>query len=288
MKPQLLKIVYGVTDSFSIRKDEGPFFYNKWHYHPEVELLHIVKGKGTQFVGDSISAFKDGDILLVGSHLPHFWRCDDEYFKSGSTLKAVAVVAHFNENFWGDKFLDLSENKPIKSLLAKARQGILVGGNSKTEVARLLHQMLQAKDTDRIIYLLQALKEIARNVDNVVLSSVALQANNNEEAECISNIYNYSFANFSRKISLEEIAAVAHISPHSFCRYFKKKTRKTYSRFLQELRIGHACKLLLESRLTYAQICDACGFNNFTNFHRYFKAITGKTPSQYKKEFTAN
>ncbi|HWJ29770.1 MAG TPA: helix-turn-helix domain-containing protein, partial [Flavisolibacter sp.] len=122
----------------------------------------------------------------------------------------------------------------------------------------------------------------------VTLSSIGFKTDYVEaENDRINAIHEYSLKHFKRKIQLEEIAEVANISPNSFCRYFKSRTRKTYSQFLIELRVGHACKLLIENNQSIKRLCYESGFNNFTSFHKYFKSITGKSPLMYQKEFTA-
>lgn len=285
MKPHLLKVSLNPEASFSIRKDIVPFFYNRWHYHPEIELLHIEKGTGTQFVGDSITRFKDGDVLLIGAGLPHYWRCDDRYFAGHPKLKATATVAHFHEKFWGPGFLELPENRKLKELLKNAKKGIKIPARIKGEIISLLQSMLTAAGTTRIILLLQCLELIARTGKRDLLCTEGFQPNFEEkENDRINDIYTYTLANFRSPITTAEIAKVACLSPHSFCRYFKSRTKKNYSRLLQELRVGDACKLLIESDKTTAQICMESGFNNITNFYRYFKEITGKTPNEFKKE----
>lgn len=286
MKPQLLKVSTGPAHSFSVRQDLVPYINNRWHYHPEVELIHFKRGTGTQFIGDSIKQFRAGDIVLVGSQLPHYWRFDDGYFTEGTTLTADVRVAHFNEAFWGAQFLQLPENKGIRTILEKAKRGIQVTGKTKRLVAELLERMLKAEGTERIILLMQALDEIAGSSQITMLSSIGFRHNFEEsENDRINAIYEYSLANFKNKIHLEEIAGVAMISPNSFCRYFKSRTRKTYSQFLIEIKVGHACKLLIDNKLSIKQLCYESGFNNFASFHKYFKQITGKSPLIYQKEF---
>ncbi len=288
MKPHLLKVSLKPEASFSIRKDVTPFFYNRWHYHPEIELLYIEKGTGTQFVGNSIKRFKDGDVLLIGSGLPHYWRCDDKYFAGNPRLRSMATVAHFNETFWGKQFLELPENRRLKELFKNAKKGIKIPVKIKGEIIRLLQLMLTATDTTKVILLLQCLDLIARIAKPEMLCTEGFQPDFEEkENDRINNIYAYTLANFRSPISTADIAKVACLSPHSFCRYFKSRTRKNYSRLLQELRVGDACKLLIESDKTPAQICMESGFNNITNFYRYFKEITGRTPNEYKKEHSS-
>lgn len=268
MKPQLLKIETKIDYSFSVRQDVVPYFYNRWHYHPEYELVYIERGFGTQFIGDSIKPFEEGNVLLVGSNLPHYWRCDDLYFQENSKLTVKATVAHFRENFWGNTFLELPENALIKEILHKSKRGIQVKGKTCEEVAFILKKMLDAQGPEKIILLLKALTVIGRNMQNneILCSSGFVPFIETKETERLNQIYSYTYANFRRKISLEEVAAQACMSTHSFCRYFKAHTRKTYSQFLQEVRIGYACKLLIENKQTIAEICYNSGFNNLTNF----------------------
>src|SRR5438132_1285461 len=130
MRPQLLKVSKGPNYSFSVRRDLVPHVNNRWHYHVELELIHFEKGSGTQFVGDSIQRFKPGDVVLVGSNLPHYWRFDDAYFEEESPATADIRVAHFAENFWGESFLHLPENTNIRSVIERARRGLQIPGKT--------------------------------------------------------------------------------------------------------------------------------------------------------------
>ncbi|MFL5811253.1 MAG: AraC family transcriptional regulator [Flavisolibacter sp.] len=288
MRPQLLKVSKGPDRSFSVRRDLVPHVNNRWHYHSEVELIHFKKGEGTQFIGDSIKRFKAGDVVMVGANLPHYWRFDDAYFEENTKALADIRVSHFNENFWGENFLHLPENNNIRTVLEKAKRGLQITGKTKLKVAELLEQLQSADGPQRIILLIEALSAIANCKGLVMLSSIGFKPDLVEvESDRINAIYEYSIKNFKRKIQLEEIAEVANISPNSFCRYFKSRTRKTYSQFLIELRVGHACKLLIENNQCIKRLCYESGFNNFTSFHKYFKMITGKSPLTYQKEFTS-
>lgn len=288
MRPQLLKVSKGPRHSFSVRQDIVPYINNRWHYHPEIELIHFKKGEGTQFIGDNIKRFKSGDIVLVGSQLPHYWRFDDSFFEENTRQQADIRVAHFCENFWGDQFLQLPENLNIKSALEKGKRGLQITGKTRSKVAEIMEQLLHADGSQRIILLIEALNIIADCKQLLTLSSIGFKHDLVEaENDRVNAIYDYSLKNYKRKIQLEEIAAVANISPNSFCRYFKSRTRKTYSQFLIEIRVGQACKLLIENNLSIKQLCYESGFNNFTSFHKYFKIITGKSPLSYQKEFMA-
>lgn len=286
MKPQLLKVSSGPAQSFSVRRDLVPSINNKWHYHPEVELIHFEKGSGTQFIGDNIRQFNTGDIVMVGSYLPHYWRFDDIYFSRENSAEVDIRVAHFCENFWGNDFLQLPENKMIKTVLEKARRGIQITGKAKKAIAEIMGRLLVAEGAKRILLLMEVLNAIAECDQADTLSSIGFSPNVEESRnDSINVIYEYSLANFKNKIHMDELAELAGVSPNSFCRYFKSRTHKTYSKFLLEIKVGHACKLLIENRLPLKQLCYESGFNNFANFHKYFKRITGKSPLNYQREF---
>jgi AraC-like DNA-binding protein len=284
MRPQLRDSKVS-RHSFSVRQDIVPHLNSRWHYHTEVELIHFKKGEGLQFIGDNIKRFCSGDVVLIGSHLPNYWRFDDVYFQENSHTHADVRIAHFSENFWGEQFLHLPENVSIKTLFEHAKRGLQITGKARQRVAELLEKLLYAEGPARIIYLIEALDTIANSKQSVALSSVEFRHDLTEsESNRINSIYEYSLINFKRKIQLEEIASVANISPNAFCRYFKSRTHKTYSQFLTEIRVGHACRLLTENNLSIKELCYESGFNNFTSFHKYFKIITGKSPLNYQKE----
>lgn len=275
-----------MQQSFSIRRDVVLYFYDRWHYHPELELVHIEQGSGTQFVGDNIQSFQSGDLILIGPNLPHYWRCDEKYFRGQSDLYAQATVLHFSQDIFGDIFLNQPENKGIIELLEKAKRGMKLSGQENKTVKMILQNLLDQKEGNPMIALLQILQALSQNQDVKLLSNSDYQEGfDQHDTDRINQIYQYSLANFQQKISIEEISEVANVSPHSFCRYFKSRSRKTYSQFLLEIRIGHACKLLLEAKLSVAQICYESGFNNFANFNKYFKILTQKSPLQYQKEY---
>lgn len=267
----------GEMHSFNIRQDVIPYYYTQFHTHAEVEVVHVEEGKGLHFIGKHVSGFQPGDVLMIGAEVPHYWKRSEEEVTR-------ATLLHFREDFWGETFLRLHENAHIRSLLQKARKGIVIKGDTGKQAADMLNRMLNAGATEKLILLLNLLHVISRSEDLEFLSDSMISPDK-DEMDRINNVYRYSQMHFTRKIDLEEIAAVACISPNSFCRFFKSKTKKTFSRFLMELRVGHACKLLMESRLNNKRICFESGFNNFSNFHKCFKQVTGKSPLEYQKSF---
>ncbi|MHA6247132.1 AraC family transcriptional regulator [Pontibacter sp. CAU 1760] len=286
MKPQFLKVATGPANSFSVRQNIIPYMNNRWHFHPEVELIHFHKGSGLQFVGDSIMRFQPDDIVLVGANLPHYWRLDEEFLCDTNEEVAFSTSIHFLENFWGDRFLHLPENKQLKVLLERARRGVMIRGEASHKVGKLIEKSYHSSNVNRIITLLECLLAISEEEQMTILSSIGFQADlSNAQSERINAIYEHSLTHFKRKISLEEIADIAGMTPNSFCRYFKTITGKTYFQFLTEVRIGFACKLIIDNKMSIKQLCFESGFNNLSCFHKNFKEIMGITPQLYQFEY---
>jgi AraC-like DNA-binding protein len=286
VKLQLLKVSKDQISSFSARQDTMPNINSRWHYHPEIELVYFKKGKGTQFVGDSISPFLPGDIVLVGANLPHYWQFDTSADNNPDGPEADVSVIHFNQLFLGDTFLKLPENKVLVNVLDKSKRGISLSKASGRKIGPLIEKIISAEGPRKIISLLEVLLAIGECKESNLMASLGFRNDfQEEEKDRINAIYNYSISNFKKNISLKEISTVANISPNSFCKFFKSRSKKTYSEFVREIRIGHACKLLIDNKLAIKEICYESGFNNFSSFHKYFKMIKGKTPMGYQKSF---
>jgi len=287
IKAHLLKVANPTLKSFSIRHDYLPYFYNQYHYHPEVELLFIQEGTGTQFVGDSIQRFEGGDLLLIGSDCPHYLRSDNKYFSGDPNLYVSALVIHFNPSIFGKDFLALLENRHIDQLLEKSKKGLRILGSLKSEITEIMKKMIVSDKGNLMLALYTLLDLLAYSNEYELLGTRIMEGDHNDkETERINAIYTYAAKHFKRKISIEEIAGVAHLSANSFCRYFKNKTKKNFSHFLNEIRVEYACKKIRENQLQVTQVGYEAGFNNFVNFNNAFKKITGKTPTQYAKQFS--
>lgn len=285
MKPHLLKVSLTPETSFNILQRKGGNFYNQWHFHPEIELIYIRKGRGTRFIGNDVNRFQPDELFLFGSNLAHMWRCDPEYFQEGSRLKAEVTIIYFHHDFLGNGFFNIPELKNIESLLEKAKQGIKISGDAKLQVRELIDNLSNLKGLERIITLLTILEKIANSKEkeyiNPIYHPVMIEKS---EADRLNKVFQYILEGFQRKITLSEIASVANLSAKAFCRYFKSKTRKTFYDFLLEVRVAHACNLLLEKDMTIYEVCCDSGFNNISNFNRYFKKLMNKTPFEFKKE----
>ena len=290
MKAHFLKVPVKPQNSFSIRRDIQPNFRGIWHYHPELELHYIIKGEGVRFIGNNISNFSSGDIVLLGENLPHCFRCKEEYFQHDSNLNVEAIVVHFLPDFLGKSFLNMPEAYLIPKLFEKARNGMMIQGKAQQKLKKLMESLLEANNLDRVIILLSILKILAESDEFEQITSIhqAYYPSNESDIVRLNKVCSYTLSNYKKDISLEEIANISNLSITSFCRYFKLMTKKTFSDFLIEIRISHACRYLIEDKLPTEVLCFECGFNNVSNFYRHFKKITGMTPLEYKRKYLNN
>jgi AraC-like DNA-binding protein len=289
MKPALRKITPSPQTSLSIRKDKGKNLVSNWHYHPELELVCIKNSSGTRMVGDNMENFHHCDMVLLGPDLPHSFTHDGKYLDRKGLHAAEAIVIHFEKDFLGPHFWDIPEMKEIGKIIHLSRQGLKIQGKTKKQVSSLMTRMMEASPAMRVILLLKILEEISIDSEYVLLATKSFNySENSTDNDKLSRIYQYTFENFGKKISIDEIAALFLLSPQSFCRYFKLKTRKTYFQFLVEIRIGHACRLLLDNELSVSEICYSCGYNTISHFNHQFKKVMRKSPVQYRTEHGAN
>ena len=286
MKAKLKKATPNPDQSFNIHKDIGHNMLSAWHYHPEIELLLIKRSFGTCLIGDYVGPFKNGDMYLFGSNLPHTFRHERKYLERKDNKIGESIVVLFQEDFLGDIFFNLPEIKTITKLLETAKLGLKITGETRKKVARISEEMLTGSPTRRLINLLSALDIIATSKEYEFISSNGFnRAVNQVDQSRINSIFEYTFNNFNKKIALEDVAALLSMGKHSFCRYFKSKTKKTYVQFLMEVRIGHACRLLVEEEYNIGEIGYTCGYNNISHFYHQFKNITHKNPLDYRHSY---
>jgi len=265
-----------------------PFNTYPWHYHPEYEIVLMEKSYGIRFMGNHIGNFNDGDLLFISSNLPHRWKNDKDFYKGDENLYVDAYVIHFLEDALGEGFFDLPEFPHIKKLFSLGSQGLRVTGKDYNEIASLVKEVVGANGINRFMLFLKTLDLIAKTKDYELLSSPGYVSKMNPiDTERFNKVINFITDNYSTEINIEEIAHQANLSVSSFCRYFKKRTRKTFSQFINEVRISNACKALTTSDETITQICYSTGYNNISHFTRQFKIITGLTAKEYRKKHTA-
>ncbi|MEO6455180.1 MAG: AraC family transcriptional regulator [Ginsengibacter sp.] len=286
MKTALHKSAIPPSHIFVIKNLEEKHFDPVWHAHSEYQLFVVLEGTGTRFIGDSIRSFKAGELVLTGPHLPHLWRSDEIYFEKNSLHGINGIVIYLNENFLGDHILEKEEMLALKKLFSKSMRGLEFYGSKKSEVIKLMKELVHLQGLHSVIHLLHILEILAATKEYHYISSRPYSDSfNQNETDRLNTVYEYAFKNFRKKISLEEIAELIHVTPTSFSRYFTMKNNKTFSRFIAEIRIKHACEMLTETDESIAQVCYDCGFNTLSNFNKQFKEIMLKKPTEYKKEF---
>lgn len=283
MKAQLIGRFIEKDSSITLQNYSSKNFLKIWHYHPELELDVIRTSTGTRFVGDNIEKFEPGDIVLLGKNLPHLWLNDKIYFKQESGLKAEAVVIHFAERFAGG-FLEIPEMADLCNLLERAKLGIKFMGSSNDYIINRVDKMFDNSGYERIIIFIDILKHLATHNNYKILSSLSyINSFKGIHNSRMLPVYEYIMNNFKEEIKLDKVANLANMNASSFSRYFTNFQKKTFTQFLNEIRIGYACKLLIENNCNIAEACFESGFNNVSNFNRQFKAIKNMTPSNYTK-----
>ena len=246
--------------------------------HEEFELTALFNCSGKRIVGNSIHNYSKGDLFLLGPNLPHLIIAD-------TPKKSQAICIHFKEDSFGTDFFHKPENQGILKLLNKVSLGCHFFGPEVPIIKEKMKQLTSLEPFDKMVNFLKILNQLAKTSDYNLLSSPGYQPLvKTKEIQRISLIYDYIIKNFDRKINIEELSALIHVSPSTFCRHFKKSMSKNFSEFIAEVRIGHACKLLLDSDMDISEICYLSGYQQITHFNRQFKKQMGVTPSVYRKK----
>ncbi|KGO86362.1 AraC family transcriptional regulator [Flavobacterium rivuli WB 3.3-2 = DSM 21788] len=250
-----------------------------WHYHPEVELVFVNGGAGKRQIGSHISYYNDGDLILIGSNLPHCGFTDDT---TGNTHETVIQM---KPDFLGEGFMQLPETKNLAGIFERAKRGIAFSPETRKAVGEKLEAMEEMMPFERLLGMIHVLNELEQATDYKVLNAEGFALETQvQDNDRINMVFNYVKDNFKNPITLDDIAERASMTVPSFCRYFKKMTRKTFVQFVNEYRVVHACKLLAENTMSIADVSYESGFNNFSHFNKSFKEVTGRNASQYRHE----
>ena len=285
MKVLPFQIPESQKESIIVERDKMHAFYNMLHSHVELQLTAIVNCTGNLYIGDRIELFSKGDVFLIGSNLPHFF--SNNAMPDGELAQSISI--YFKANFLGDDFLAVPEASYISKLLLQASRGLKLGQVLGNVVKEQMLVIEKSHGLQRISEFINTLNNVGTSSDFEPLSSLGFRMPEKEsDSKKINDVYSYVVQNYSRPLPLDEIAAIASLAPTAFCRYFKHHTRKTFSTFLSEIRIGNACKLLIEGAHTVSEISYKCGFNNISNFNRKFKNITGYPPTDYLKKMRSH
>ncbi|WP_297692137.1 AraC family transcriptional regulator [uncultured Eudoraea sp.] len=279
LKPAFEAIAPNFGHSFTYQKFDSTKHNkdNLWHYHPEIELVYVNGGAGKRQIGSHVSCYTDGDLILIGSNLPH---CG---FTDKFTGNKSEIVIQMKEDFLGNSFFDIPEMKQTRTLFEIARGGVAFFGETKNIVGEKLEKLKNESDFEQLLSILSVLNELGNSKDFKVLNAEGFSFKTDiEDNDRINIVFNHVRNNFKEEVTLAEIADKAGMTVPSFCRYFKKITNKTFIQFVNEYRLVHASKLLAEQPMSITDVCYESGFNNFSHFNKSFKGFTGQSPSEFR------
>ncbi|WP_343328605.1 AraC family transcriptional regulator [Polaribacter staleyi] len=273
-----------LNKKLNISKRVIPSFDTAWHHHKEIELLYISQSNGIRFVGDHVAPFFPGDLVLVGSHLPHLWRSDSSYYESKSNRSVKTIVSKFTKDFLGADFFKNEEFYKVNKLLEASKFGLCFSKEVSRDLHKEIMKLPELSSIEQHIGLLNILHKLSEVKESklTILSSSDMRQSGTDGADKIDLVLRYISDNYASNINLEDVAGVACMTTNSFCRFFKKMTNKSFTQFLNEIRIRNASRILIQENLSVSEVCYLVGFNSMTYFNKQFKQIMNTTPKTYK------
>jgi AraC-like DNA-binding protein len=276
MKVLPFKIPKPENATLIVQEDKGKMFYSKLHQHQEIQISLIRQGEGTCIIGDHVGEFKQGDIFVIGENLPHV-------FTSDRTNKGVHMISLFLvKSSYGENFFKLPEFRGLEHVFKLSELGFQLDA-PKIKVSELMESLPRVSKLQRFLIFIELLDLFGQGKITTLSSAIHTKIYGEEEGKRMRDIFEFTLDHFDKRITLNQVAEIANMTPNAFCRYFKQRTNKTYVNFLLDIRIGNACKLLSKkNEYSIAEIAYRSGFNNLTNFNRKFKALKGITPSGFR------
>lgn len=280
-KPHLEKAGTSLGRSLSFMRFNDTTPQNPlWHYHSEIELVYIESGNGKRHIGNHISYFTEGELLMIGSNLPHYG------YKDRFTSMSKENVIRFDPKILEHMLRDIPEIYKIKDLIERSKHGLSFHGKTKKRIGTMTNDMAIQSHFEQFLSLLRILKELAETSEFRILNAAQITLHSSmQDHERMGILYRHVTEHFRSNITLSDMSQLTNMTIPSFCRFFKKQTGKTFTQFVNEIRITHACKLLSETSRSISDICFDCGFNNFAHFNKQFKKGTEQNPSQYRAKF---
>lgn len=270
---------------FLTKEIKQPSFSTEFHFHRECQLVYVVESTGQRIVGDSVEYFEHGELVFLGSDIPHVWHNEKKYFEGKDQLRARSLALYISPDELIESLTEYGHENSVKAWLDMARRGIVFQGQTKTELVRLLIDTFQQNGIRKVSSFLTLVDTMMQASDYRLLASPNyVNSYTENDQKRMDTLFKFIFTNFQRDIPLKEAASITHMNEFSFCRYFKSRTQKPFTVFVNELRIGHACKLLQQRKDTIDHLAFECGFNNVTHFNRLFKRIKGITPKEYRRQ----
>ena len=270
------------AQSFIVRRFDKKGFAAPYHYHPAYELTWIENGEGKRYVDNNMSDFKTGDLVLLGSNLPHCWKLS----RHTRNKKAGSFVIQFENKNLLNSFFSLNEFSGIMRVLEKSRSGICFSKALASNASSLIIKLFEEKnDFKKLILLTELLQSLSLSKDFRLLNDEAEASVHKEFNDPrLHEVFAYIVENYRKNISLYKAAAKANMTPNAFCKYFKQITRKTFIETVTDYRINFATQQLVQTDAGIASICFDSGFNDVSHFHKTFKSKMQLSPLQYRKK----
>ncbi len=262
----------------------SPKFGFHWHYHPEFEITYVVKGNGTRLVGDSSHDFEDGDLIFVGSNLPHTWITHDDFVRNNELMEVV--VLQFSGEIIENRAREIAELTNVSKLLSSAGRGLNFPESVRQEVGKSLIHMTEASGLKRYNLLLEILDLLGGAAFSHLSSEFYAPNYSQANEKRIGKVFEHIHAHYHNPLTIEQLADIASMNEAAFCRFFKKTTGKTAINYINDLRVGKACNLLNSPGVPIADIAFQSGFNSLTHFNRTFLKLKGITPRDFRKKYS--
>lgn len=273
------------AQSIIVQEDREPHFYPHLHQHPEIQLTWIREGNGNLLVGEQVHRFQAGEVFLIGANQPHLFNSDPIYFDAEAALSIHALTVFFDPHKVGKTLQNIPELGNIMHIMQGFDRGIKIDIRIKYQVIELMEQIQHASKIMRMSLFLELLECLHSDRMPFFLSQQNHFSISESEGQRMGMVFQFLLNHYAEDITLEEVAKLVYLSPPAFCRYFKKHTRKTFTLFLNEIRINAACRLLKEdAEKSVADIAYSTGFNNIPHFNRTFKRVKGQCPKDWRKE----
>ncbi len=282
MKPIYEKLVKSPGEGFVLKTIRGASCTCPWHFHSEYELILVLQGQGYRIVGDKVAPLQAGDVVLLGSNLPHIWQNDES--GPGGAVRAHCILIQFEPSLLDNNLLKLPALTSVRRLLDRASLGVQVRGRARRRVQEQMQRMVKLRGVQRIIALLDILDTMARSRESRTIASPGFVATPDiYDEQRVNRIYRFVHEHLEEPLKLRDVARLAHLSEGAFSRFFRSHLGKTFPAFVNELRIGRACRLLAESELGVSEIALACGYRNLSNFNRQFRKLQQTTPRTFRE-----
>lgn len=284
MKIVKTNIASYTNTSLSVFSREESFFQSPFHSHPEFELVYILESHGKRIIGNSVESFESGDMVFLGDDIPHVWLNDEIFYKGINSLKAKAMVIYFSRDLFGNSFYELPEAQEVKKFLSQGVKGVSITGQTNAMIAKKMEKLLKKKGFEVVMGLIEILFLLSKSKDlRYINDDCYVSVSDENKNDRLAAVFQYVKTNYKEEISLDEISKIANLTPTSFCRMFKSKTKKAFVEYLNEIRVSNACKYLIETDLGISEIAYECGYKTASNFNKLFKKLIGTTPKEYRR-----